>query len=48
VLAISLYETKEDLEKGNAALNEMDPPVQDGMGSRTSVETYEVGVKVDP
>jgi hypothetical protein len=47
VLAISLFETEEDLEKGDATLNEMSPPVEGGMGQRASVERYEVGVKVD-
>jgi hypothetical protein len=48
VLAISLFETEADLQQGDAALNAMDPPVPGGMGSRTSVEMYEVGVKIDP
>lgn len=47
VLAISLFETEEDLQQGDATLSSMDPPVQDGMGRRTSVERYEVGVKLD-
>jgi hypothetical protein len=47
VLAISLFETEEDLRKGDEALNAMDPPRPDGMGKRGAVETYEVGVKVD-
>lgn len=47
VLSISLFETEADLAKGDAALSAMNPPVVGGMGSRTSVETYEVGVKVD-
>ena len=44
-LAIGFFETKEDLETGDRALNEMNPP-DDGMGSRTSVEFYEVAVDV--
>lgn len=47
VLAISLFETEEDLEKGDATLNSMSPPVEGGMGTRASVEKYEVGVKVE-
>ena len=47
VLAISLFETEEDLETGDATLNSMDPPVAGGMGRRGAVERYEVGVKVD-
>ena len=47
VLAISLYETEEDLKQGDATLNSMDPPIQDGMGKRTSVELFEVPVKID-
>jgi hypothetical protein len=47
VLAISLFENEEDLKQGDATLNSMDPPVQDGMGKRTSVELFEVPVKLD-
>jgi hypothetical protein len=47
VLAISLFETEADLEQGDATLNSMDPPVPGMMGKRTSVEKYEVGIKVD-
>ena len=47
VLGISLFETEDDLKKGDATLNAMDPPVQQGMGKRSSVEFYEVGVKTD-
>jgi hypothetical protein len=46
VVAISLFETEEDLQQGDATLNSMQPPAG-GMGQRASVETYEVGVKVD-
>ncbi len=48
VLAISLFETEEDLRQGDSTLNSMDPPVPGGMGRRASVEMYEVGVKIDP
>ena len=47
VLSISLFETEEDLETGDATLNSMDPPVEGGMGQRSSVEKYEVGIKID-
>ncbi|MDQ6915698.1 MAG: hypothetical protein M3155_07810 [Actinomycetota bacterium] len=47
VVAISLFETEADLEQGDATLNSMDPPVPGAMGQRTSVEKYEVGVKID-
>jgi hypothetical protein len=42
-LAISLFETEDDLRAGDAVLNDMSPP-DDGFGQRTSVESYEVGV----
>ena len=41
-LSIVLFETEEDLRTGDAALNEMSPSGSD-VGTRTSVETYEVG-----
>ena len=44
-LGISLFETEEDLKKGDEVLNSMSPP-SEGMGRRTSLETYEVGVDV--
>ncbi len=47
VLAIGLFETEEDLKTGDATLNSMDPPIEGGMGSRASVEHYEVGIKID-
>jgi hypothetical protein len=47
VLAISLFETEADLQQGDATLNSMDPPGQDGMGKRVSVERFQVGVKID-
>lgn len=47
VLAISLFETEEDLRQGDAKLSSMDPPVAGGMGRRASVEMFEVGVKID-
>ena len=44
-LAISLYETMEDLQKGDEALNAMTPQ-RDDVGERVSVENYEVAVDV--
>jgi hypothetical protein len=42
VLNVSLFETEDDLRQGDETLNAMDPPVPG-----TSVEIYEVGVKLD-
>jgi hypothetical protein len=47
VLAISLFQTEQDLQKGDATLSAMDPPVQGGMGRRVSVEMFEVASKLD-
>jgi hypothetical protein len=47
VLAITLFETEGDLDQGDATLSSMDPPVPGAMGSRTSVERYEVPIKRD-
>lgn len=47
VLTISLFENEADLQQGDAKLNSMDPPVPGAMGRRTSVEHYEVGIKID-
>ena len=44
-LGISLFENEEDLRTGDEVLNQMSPPGE-GMGRRTSVETYEVGADV--
>jgi len=44
VIAISLFETEEDLRQGDAKLGEMSPPVS--MGTRSPVETYEVGFDI--
>ena len=41
-LGIGLFETEEDLRKGDAALNEMSPSGP-SVGTRASVEMYEVG-----
>ena len=42
-LAVSLFETEDDLRTGDAALNAMDPGAG-VVGRRTSVESYEVAV----
>ena len=41
-LGITLYETEEDLQRGNEALNRMTPPAQGGR--RTDVALYEVAL----
>jgi hypothetical protein len=40
-LGIALFETEEDMRKGDETLNQMSPP-DDGLGRRSSVEFYEV------
>jgi hypothetical protein len=47
VQAITLFETEEDLEKGDAHLSTLEPPVPGGLGRRTGVERFEVAVKLD-
>jgi hypothetical protein len=47
VLAISLFESEDDLRQGDETLNAMDPPVPGGMGRRVSVDSYDVGIKID-
>lgn len=42
-MAIGLFETEEDLRKGDEALNAMTPP-DEGMGRREAVDVYEVAV----
>ena len=46
-MSVSLFDTEEALRQGDETLNAMDPPVPGGLGRRTSVEMYEVGVKID-
>ena len=43
-LGITLFETEEDLRKGDEVLNSMSPP--EVIGQRAPVETYEVAVDV--
>ena len=45
-LGIVFFATEEDMRQGDATLNTMSPP-NDGMGTRTSVEFYEVAVNLD-
>ena len=42
-LGIVFFETEEDMRRGDATLNTMSPP-DDGMGTRASVEFYEVAL----
>ncbi len=44
-LVIMLFETEDDFNRGDEALNNMDPPGP-GMGQRVSVEKYEVGAQL--
>lgn len=44
-LGVTLFETEEDLRKGDEVLNSMNPP-EEGIGRRGPVETYEVAVDV--
>ena len=45
-LGIVLFETEEDLRKGDETLNAMNPSGGDDVGKRTSVESYEVAIDV--
>jgi len=44
VIAIGMFATEEDLQKGHATLEQMSPPTD--MGTRVSVETYEVAADI--
>ena len=44
-MAVSLFETEDDLRQGDEVLNSMSPP-GDGMGKRAAVDVYEVAVDV--
>lgn len=44
VVFIGLFASEEDLRASESALDEMTPP--EGMGSRASVDVYEVGADV--
>jgi hypothetical protein len=41
-LGITLFETEEDLRRGDEALNAMSPPDPEASGRRTDVSVYEV------
>jgi hypothetical protein len=43
-MAISLFETEDDLRQGDATLNAMSPG-DDAVGRRAAVEMYEVGAE---
>ena len=43
-LAVSFYESEEDMRAGDQALNDMSPPPIPGLGRRVSVELYEVAL----
>lgn len=45
-ISIVLFDSEDDLRQGNEAFNAMSPPVGAGMGTRTSVETYEVPLQM--
>lgn len=47
VLAITLFDTEEALQQGDAKLNSMDAPNPGGMGRRVSVEMFAVATKLD-
>jgi hypothetical protein len=44
-VGITLYETEEDMRRGDEALNAMSPPVADATGRRTGVALYEVALR---
>lgn len=46
-LGIGLFETEADMKEGHEVLNAMDPPVEGGLGRRTSVDMYEVAVQAE-
>lgn len=45
-MAITLFETEEDYQQGDETLNSMSPPGE-GMGTRVSVDKYEVAVELE-
>jgi hypothetical protein len=44
-LAITLYDTEDDMRRGDATFNQMSPG-DDAVGHRASVEMYEVGAEM--
>lgn len=45
-IAISLFESEDDYRQGDEKLNSMNPPGE-GMGTRVSVEKYEVALELE-
>jgi hypothetical protein len=45
-MAITLFESEEDYQQGDAKLNSMSPPGE-GLGARVGVEKYEVAVELE-
>jgi hypothetical protein len=43
---VVLFASEDDRRKGDETLNAMSPPIQDGMGRRTSVEMFDVAIKM--
>jgi hypothetical protein len=44
-LGLTVYETEEDLRRGDEALNAMSPPDPEASGERTNVSFYEVALR---
>jgi hypothetical protein len=44
-LGITLFESEEEMRRGDEALNAMSPPVPEASGSRTNVEFYEIALR---
>lgn len=44
-IGITLFETEDDMRQGHAKLDTMSPP-GDGLGTRTSVDFYEVAADI--
>src|SRR4051794_8382057 len=47
VLAVSLFDSEDDLRQGDETLSAMDPPIPGALGQRTSVDLMEVGAKFE-
>ncbi|HET8815612.1 MAG TPA: hypothetical protein VFM51_11755 [Solirubrobacterales bacterium] len=45
-IAITLFESEEDYQRGDETLNSMNPP-GDGMGRRVGVDKYEVALELE-
>src|SRR3954467_7725947 len=44
-MVIGLFETEDDLRKGDEALNAMDPPSGEAMGRKASTDMFEVAAE---